>query len=518
MDDNRDTGGSDVEVDESIVSDGVQSPVRSEKRSRQEVSDLSEELIEEDGFKKVCRKVKRTRVNKSVRKEREGETQLVIDLQDESDKWIVSIISREILPKQFGMAKLLRAENIQNVLKISYKSPYRVFIEFTNKLDCDNLINCEKMITLGFRCQMLDEISLSYGLVRQVDLDIEEKEALENLKCDYNILSVRRLKRLAEDGKWVDSETIRLSIKGSTLPPYVFGYGCRFKVEPYTFPVSQCSGCWKFGHLSRACPAKKVVCPKCGGDHKNCETDKFTCANCKGPHMVLYKQCPVFLKEKEIRKIMCLENCTYRKAYALYFEKKEGKRYVYEMTEGRINNGEIEQEKQRSSQVLVNREDNTLSYRDILVTEAIVHRVEMESNDDSLEREDKNRKEETIGLGVEYKKSGKKKKRKPKKYPQISDEVSDHSEHEMDISQDEEKKDEEEEKPGMRSESRKSSGFRRLVKEIEKILLSERRLEEKLKSVCNLVFQEVVQYLLSLFRKEQLLNTVITFISGGSYS
>lgn len=88
----------------------------------------------------------------------------------------------------------------------------------------------------------------------------------------------------------------------------------------------------------------------------------------------------------------------------------------------------------------------------------------------------------------------------------------------MDISQDEEKKDEEEEKPGMRSESRKSSGFRRLVKEIEKILLSERRLEEKLKSVCNLVFQEVVQYLLSLFRKEQLLNTVITFISGGSYS
>lgn len=68
---------------------------------------------------------------------------------------------------------------------------------------------------------------------------------------------------------------------------------------------------------------KKIVCPKCGGPHPNCETTRYVCVNCKGPHMSLDKTCPIFLKEKNIRKIMSQDNCTYRKALRTFLNEKQ---------------------------------------------------------------------------------------------------------------------------------------------------------------------------------------------------
>lgn len=61
------------------------------------------------------------------------------------------------------------------------------------------------------------------------------------------------------------------------------------------------------------------ICPKCGGQHENCEIKDYVCLNCKGPHLVLDKQCPLYIKEKNIRAIMAKENATYRKAVEIYY-------------------------------------------------------------------------------------------------------------------------------------------------------------------------------------------------------
>lgn len=121
-----------------------------------------------------------------------------------------------------------------------------------------------------------------------------------------------------ENSEWRDSETVRFCFKSSILPQYIYGYDCRFKVEPYTFPVNQCSVCWKFGHIARMCPSSKKRCPKCCGEHENCETTKYRCMNCKGDHMAFEKICPVYLKEREIRQIMCEQNCTYKHTQVLW--------------------------------------------------------------------------------------------------------------------------------------------------------------------------------------------------------
>nr|XP_049697163.1 uncharacterized protein LOC126054696 [Helicoverpa armigera] len=352
-----------------------------EKRTRQD----DEEIVEEDGFVTVIRNHKRlNRMNstsKQLRQDGDG-----FELENYESEVSVCVTGKETLPKQFGMAKLLRSFDIQNITKITYRNAYRVLIYFDNRESALKLLNCEKFTSLGYRVQRTDEVNLCYGIVRQVDLETEEKEIMENLSCELDIISIKRLRRITDSGEWTDSETIRIGFKGNTLPLYVYGYGCRFKVEPYTFPVSQCSGCWKYGHLSRSCPIKKIICPKCGNNHANCETNKYVCVNCKGPHMAMFKKCPVFLKEKEIRNIMTKQNCTYRKGLELYLKNKQDFRTNADVGEMEINKNTMSD---------LDSQQNTtqkLSYRDIVITDALIHNNNSTVNntfeDEGLTRKD----------------------------------------------------------------------------------------------------------------------------------
>lgn len=87
--------------------------------------------------------------------------------------------------------------------------------------------------------------------------------------------------------------------------------------------------------------------------------------------MALFKKCPVFLKEKEIRNIMMENNCTYRKGLELYLRNNETKNVHYERRHNYIQ--------KNTQQSVVNLQDESAldrpepSYRDVLVTEALVH-------------------------------------------------------------------------------------------------------------------------------------------------
>lgn len=286
-----------------------------EKRVRED----SEEIIEEDdGFTTVTRKAKRLlRSDSNNCKDNVGSC----ENNTQPPKYFeVCLTSKTVLPKMVGMAKLLKSQNINDVHKIKYKSPYKISIILEHIEDANKVINCQKFQELEFRCQRTDQLSIIYGIVRNIDLELEENELSEIFQSEAEICAVKRLKRLTEDGQWINSEAIRIAFKGATLPSHIYGYGCRFKVESYMFPVTQCSGCWKYGHIKRFCPTQKIICPKCGKGHDNCETKEFSCTNCKGTHMALNKKCPVYIKEKSIREIMSKEKCSYKIALDLYLK------------------------------------------------------------------------------------------------------------------------------------------------------------------------------------------------------
>ncbi|XP_063891873.1 uncharacterized protein LOC135117209, partial [Helicoverpa armigera] len=201
-------------------------------------------------------------------------------------------------------------------------NPFKVRIEVDNEFSANKIEKCQAFIDRNWNIQRAMERSSSYGVIRDVDLDLSDEDILKCISCKKppEIISVYRLKRRDPEGiGWQPSEAVQVCFKGSFIPQYVYVEGLRIKVTPYLFPVSQCSKCWKYGHLYKKCPSSKVVCPKCGGPHENCETETFRCVNCSGKHMALAKNsCPVFLKEKKIREIMNEFNCTYRKALSVY--------------------------------------------------------------------------------------------------------------------------------------------------------------------------------------------------------
>lgn len=331
------TDKSDSEIindyEANLISEDQQNPVKiGGKRSREKAceKEKSEESSEE-GFitmtrrrpKKVIRSRSYDNLNKQGCEENSGSQLTYIENEEVINTFEVCLTSLQVLPKQMALAKLLRSDNIQNIIKIKYKSPYKVFVQFDDKNEAKKLLSFPKNKELDIRAQFTDQVTLSYGLIKGVDLEMTEEEMLASFSSSVDIMSVRRLRRMDYDGKWVDSETVRLCFKNSTCPDYVFAYGCRFKVERYVFPVTQCSRCWKFGHHKKFCPIHKNLCPKCGKEHINCDTKNFTCLNCKGSHMALDKTCKFFIKEKRIRVLMSLENTTYKNALLLYVKEKK---------------------------------------------------------------------------------------------------------------------------------------------------------------------------------------------------
>ncbi|XP_039760327.1 uncharacterized protein LOC120633957 [Pararge aegeria] len=377
------------EFDESVVCENIQR----EKRLR----DSSGASIDEDGFTTVKRnRPKRLAVRKSSSSDNMDEDEIYKENQ-ENAKIEVIITSKEILPKQMALAKLLRAENIGNILSVKYKSPYKVLVEFSDTRNAEKLLTNKKFADSDYRCQLTQEIQLSFGVVRNIDMEVQESEMIGIFESEYEILSIKRLRRFNEKREWIESESVRVCFKSSTLPSYILIYGCRFKVETFTFPVTQCSGCWNYGHSRKFCPTKRIICPKCGKQHPNCETKLYTCINCKGSHMALDKTCPVFYKEKEIRKIMCEENCKYRKALFVYHNKRKvSDRLQRKMTGVTVEHRENEHIKGNGNR----------TYRDVLVSETEIHNEHMETSSNSEKEEEII---ETIPTGSQKVKKRKKK-------------------------------------------------------------------------------------------------------------
>lgn len=234
----------------------------------------------------------------------------------------VYISSNDEMPKQFALAKLFQKETIAaDIEKIRYINPFKIRLDMTNERSVKQLESSRMLIEKGWRIQPAMEVNLTYGVIKDIDIDLTDEEIFNSISCPdpARLVSVNRLTRRKSDGSgWVPSESIRLCFKGSFRPLCVTVNDLKILVQPYVFPVSQCSRCWKFGHPTKRCPTVKVVCPKCSENHANCATMNYKCPNCGGQHMAFLRRCPTYIKERTIRQIMSDYNCTYRRALTIY--------------------------------------------------------------------------------------------------------------------------------------------------------------------------------------------------------
>lgn len=122
----------------------------------------------------------------------------------------ISITCKDKLPKQFALAKLLKSHDILGIIRVRYVNPYKVLVQFDNETSAERLISTVAIHELlGWRCQKTYEVGVSYGIIKDVDLDLNEKDMIESMTCGVEIVSVKRLSRKSSDESgWKDSETV----------------------------------------------------------------------------------------------------------------------------------------------------------------------------------------------------------------------------------------------------------------------------------------------------------------------
>lgn len=211
--------------------------------------------------------------------------------------------------------------NILNISSVG-KSKVKILVDnalIANKLLSFNLINSNELETY------IPDFNLyKSGVIKNIDISVSNEDIVDESKSEFKIIEARRLtKRIMIEGKIQikQLETCVLKFEGQLLPKYIYLYGTRCEVNIYIPPVVQCFNCLLYGHMSKQCRSKQR-CSRCQAPHasKDCDVDEPKCLFCKGDHSSTYRKCPEFSKQKNIKKIMSLNDLSYKEASKMHNE------------------------------------------------------------------------------------------------------------------------------------------------------------------------------------------------------
>ena len=159
--------------------------------------------------------------------------------------------------------------------------------------------------------------NFSRGMIYCVDLeDVSDDEIADGLS-DFGVVMARRIKsRNKRTGTLEPTHNIILTFNQMDLPREVTVGYVRVKVRTYFPSPMRCFRCLRFGHTRDHC-RNRPTCSKCAAtDHTGeaCTEGSRKCVNCAAPHSAFDKDCPAFLREKEIIAIKVTERVSFREA------------------------------------------------------------------------------------------------------------------------------------------------------------------------------------------------------------
>lgn len=154
------------------------------------------------------------------------------------------------------------------------------------------------------------------GVIRDVDVELEDNEILSELISPFTPINIRRLtrKKYVNEKMLIEKLPICfIDFDSQVLPQHVSLYGARCKVDPYIPSIRQCRKCLRFRHSEDQCRSK-VRCEHCSENHhiSECPVSDAVlpvCIHCQGDHRSTYRDCPVkiaqnsAIKDKIINKI-----------------------------------------------------------------------------------------------------------------------------------------------------------------------------------------------------------------------
>jgi hypothetical protein len=163
--------------------------------------------------------------------------------------------------------------------------------------------------------------TLVYSLdVIRLDQLISESDFFDGLDPDHCVASFSRIiPHQANDSMRTFFNLVELKFLSPSIPDFISIYKVRIKVSPSIRSPVQCSNCLRFGHTGQYCQSKPrcLHCSEANHNLLSCPTATTTdpiCFYCKGSHISSDRNCPEWIKQKKIKKIMAVENLTFPEA------------------------------------------------------------------------------------------------------------------------------------------------------------------------------------------------------------
>lgn len=138
------------------------------------------------------------------------------------------------------------------------------------------------------------------GVIKNVPLNLSNKQIFTLSNSEYKIISVRRIMRRQREENntttFVPTKSVSITFSSINLPKDIDLNFWKFSISTYIPPVKQCYNCLRYGHLSKYCK-NKICCSICTEQHsfKDCtkDTKNAICFNCKGNHIAISGLCPI---------------------------------------------------------------------------------------------------------------------------------------------------------------------------------------------------------------------------------
>ena len=169
------------------------------------------------------------------------------------------------------------------------------------------------------------------GVIYSNDLRGIPENEITNELSDQRVSEVKKIMK-SDKNHIVETGLHILTFSSSTLPNDIkIGYQ-KINVRPYIPLPTKCNNCQQYGHIAKYCKNKKV-CFNCSKEfHLNPESkeeckNEVNCVNCihfKMPntkHSSKDKNCPVFIKHKELQAIKTIEKVDNKTANKIYNER-----------------------------------------------------------------------------------------------------------------------------------------------------------------------------------------------------
>ena len=191
-----------------------------------------------------------------------------------------------------------------------------LLVETVKRIHSENLLKTDCFVNIPVEVTPHKSFNSCKGVVRSREFQqCGDREMLNNLRPE-GVTDVRRI-IIKRNDNTIATNTFVLTFDRPALPKSIKAGYINLKVDPYIPNPLRCFKCQRFGHHKDNC-RRKPVCARCGSeDHHDSESSCNSqphCCNCDGDHPAYSKQCPVWLKEKEIQQIKYNQNISFPEA------------------------------------------------------------------------------------------------------------------------------------------------------------------------------------------------------------